>query len=415
MTLACPEGLSYLDFQDESIIYALKRRRTLIADEPGLGKGHPLTTRVLSPEGYVPIGQLKVGSQVIGANGKPVDVIGVYDRGVLPIYRVTTNDGAETLVDGDHLWTLLDEETGEPFTVNTLEVYGRLARVEPCILPLIYGPVEFTSKPECSAAFAEGISVARSEIYLEPRFIDFTKYETADIGQRMSFLSGILRVLGKVKGQNDSLRIKLKRPLETAGLLHTITQIVRSLGGMVLTEHFWSRWQMDIFLPDGLLLPLVGYNRPRQIIHRRWKNFQPGVPDRTIVEVRPAGQDHVRCISVNAPDSLYVTEEHIVTHNTMSGIGFANNLKKVRSMLVICLASHKIHWKRAIEKWDMHDLSVGIVNAGDDFPDTECVIINYDILYRYYDELRAGTWDVMICDEAHVLQNEESRSACSFI
>ena len=85
MTLACPEGLSYLDFQDECIIYGLRRRRTLVADEPGLGKGHPLTTRVATPEGYTPVGKLKVGSQVIHPSGKPVDVIGVYDRGVLPV------------------------------------------------------------------------------------------------------------------------------------------------------------------------------------------------------------------------------------------------------------------------------------------------------------------------------------------
>lgn len=406
--LLCPDDLSYLDFQNNSIGYGLRRRRVLVADEPGLGKGHPLSTRILTPEGYTPIGKIGVGSQVIGANGKPVDVVGIYDRGMLPVYRVVTNDGATTLVDGEHLWTLIDEETGEPYTITTIEAYGRLIRNESCILPLVHGPVEFTTK-DLPDPFVAGMAAAKAELFEDTPATDVSKYETADVAQRQSFLSGVLRVLGRVKGRNDSIRVKLKKPLETAGLLRTITQIVRSLGGLVEIEHFWSRWQMDIFLPDDMLLLLAGYVRPRKRIHRRWKNFQPGVPDRVIVEIRPVGQDQIRCISVNAADNLYLTEEHIVTHNTVSALGISNNLPEVRSMLIICLASHKIHWKRAVEKWDMHDLSVAIVNAGDEFPDTECVIINYDILHRYYDELRAGTWQIMVCDEAHVLQNEESR------
>lgn len=406
--LLTPEGLSYLDFQNTSILYALQRRRTLIADEPGLGKGHPLTTRILTPNGYCPVGQISVGDKVILSSGKPGDVTGVFDRGMLPVYRVETNDGAHTIVDGEHLWNVYDEEIGEFVTFSTVELSALIARgVQPCI-PLVASPVEFKVKSICANAFRQGVAAANRELFEDAPEIDAQPFETAAVHQRMDFLSGVLRTLGRVREDDRRFRILVKKPLETSRLAHSLVQIVRSLGGMAKVQRSDRRYRIDIYLPDDIWQPLVGYRLTAKRMNRRWKHFQPGVPPRYISKITPAGNDFVRCIRVNSPDNLYLTDEFIVTHNTVSALGFSNNLPKVRSMLVICLASHKIHWARAIEKWDMHDLSVGIAE-GDFFPDTEAVVINYDILHRHYDALRAGEWGVMICDEAHVLQNEQAR------
>src|SRR5699024_7170239 len=72
--------------------------------EPGTGKGHPLDEPVLTPGGWRAVGDLEVGDEVIGSQGYPVKVTGVFDRGTLPVYRVTFHDGAQVRVDGDHLW-----------------------------------------------------------------------------------------------------------------------------------------------------------------------------------------------------------------------------------------------------------------------------------------------------------------------
>lgn len=407
--LACPEGLSYLDFQENSILYALSRRRALIADEPGLGKGHPLTTRILTPDGYTPIGTLSVGDKVIGSSGKPVDVLGVHDRGVLPVYRVTTSDGASTLVDGEHLWTIYDHADDDWSTIDTIQLNARIMKGAKISLPLVTNPVEFTLKVYEIAPFTAGVMLAKGEvIYEEAPTVKPQQYETGSPSQRMAFLSGIIRSIGRVRGDARCCRLYFKRSAAWGDLIGTVTQIVRSLGGLVTTRKNTHNLHVDIYLPDDLWLPLVGYRLGIRKINRRWRDFRPGVPNRFITAVKPVGQDHVRCISVNAADNLYLTDEFIVTHNTVSAIGASNNLDGVESMLVVCLASHKIHWARAVEKWDMHGLSIGIAE-GDYFPDTECVVINYDILHRHYDAIRAGTWKVLICDEAHVLQNETAR------
>ena len=67
---------------------------------------HALTldTPVLTPTGWKPMGEIEIGDHVIGKNGKPVRVIGVWPQGVKDIFRVTFSDGASVECTGDHLW-----------------------------------------------------------------------------------------------------------------------------------------------------------------------------------------------------------------------------------------------------------------------------------------------------------------------
>ena len=58
------------------------------------GRAMPVGTPVLTPDGFQPIGTLTVGDLVIGSNGEPTPVIGVYPQGEKDIYRLTAQDGA---------------------------------------------------------------------------------------------------------------------------------------------------------------------------------------------------------------------------------------------------------------------------------------------------------------------------------
>ena len=80
--------------------------RGIIADSPGLGKGSPTWVKILTPNGWTTYGDVKVGQQVVGSNGKPTTVIGVFPRGELEVFTVTMNDGSSVVVDGDHLWAV---------------------------------------------------------------------------------------------------------------------------------------------------------------------------------------------------------------------------------------------------------------------------------------------------------------------
>lgn len=72
----------------------------------GVGKAQPLTSNILTPNGWVTMGDVKVGDQVVSRDGKPTNVIGVYPQGVRPIYKISFNDGTSTLCDKEHLWAV---------------------------------------------------------------------------------------------------------------------------------------------------------------------------------------------------------------------------------------------------------------------------------------------------------------------
>lgn len=74
--------------------------------EPGMGKALKVSAGVLTPTGWRQIGDLTVGDLVIGSDGRPAPVTGVYPQGELDMFRVTFSDGSSVVASGDHLWSV---------------------------------------------------------------------------------------------------------------------------------------------------------------------------------------------------------------------------------------------------------------------------------------------------------------------
>lgn len=92
----------------------------------GTGKEQPLSSNILTPDGWVKMGEVKVGTKVIAADGSACTVIGVYPKGVKDVYRITFDD--KTYVDCglEHLWevtTKYDRKNKNDFRiVNTKQL-----------------------------------------------------------------------------------------------------------------------------------------------------------------------------------------------------------------------------------------------------------------------------------------------------
>lgn len=98
---------------------------------------------------------------------------------------------------------------------------------------------------------------------------------------------------------------------------------------------------------------------------------------------------------------------------TVQAIGVLNDFPQARNILVVGQANMKIGWQREIEKWAANrpgePLSVGYAE-GDDFPETDVVIINNEILARHIDALHARRWDLQFIDEAQRTGNQDAIS-----
>jgi SWI/SNF-related matrix-associated actin-dependent regulator 1 of chromatin subfamily A len=92
---------------------------------------------------------------------------------------------------------------------------------------------------------------------------------------------------------------------------------------------------------------------------------------------------------------------------TVQVIGVINYIIEIKSVLIICPNNVKINWRNELERFKTRNLSVGIATPKE-FPETDIVITNYDLLKKYHNQLRAKTWDAIVVDESHFIKNPKA-------
>ncbi|MEU4114003.1 PhoH family protein [Kitasatospora sp. NPDC028055] len=365
------------------------------------GRAQPVFTKVLTPDGWRPIGDLQVGDLVTGSNGEPTPVLGVYPQGEKDIYRVTAQDGASTLCCGEHLWTVrtaADRRRNKPWRVlETREMIGNLraAHARRYELPLLSQPVRFPEQDVPMDPYALGLllgdgcltgSTTPSFATEDPELasaleaalpgievrskggVDYTLSRVKAPGDLMTLanpVTEVLRELDLLGGRSSSKfvpEVYLRNspairsavlqglldadggPVTQAGrtcrvqytttsilLRDDVIELVRSLGGVAYTRrrlaegrkpgrargrdvhHRRDAHVVDIRLPEG-----VEPFRLRRKAEKYLTAGGGGRPMRHIDLIEPAGREEAVCIQVAAADSLYVTEGHLLTHNTLN-------------------------------------------------------------------------------------------------
>lgn len=95
---------------------------------------------------------------------------------------------------------------------------------------------------------------------------------------------------------------------------------------------------------------------------------------------------------------------------TIEAIAIMNDDPSARKILLIGPAFLKPNWLKEFRLWDMGQHSIAIVDGKSAvWPDTEIVIMNYDILFNYRAQIRSQTWDMLIVDEIHKLATKKAQ------
>ena len=197
------------------------------------GRAHPTDTPVLTPDGFRPIGSLVIGDLVIGSDGEPTPVIGVYPQGEKDIYRVTAQDGASTLCSGDHLWAVAtrdDRRRGKPLRVlTTREMLGNLRanhyhRYE---LPLHSAPVCFPYREVPMDPYALGLLLGDGCLTGSTT----PEFATTDVELAWELQVRLPGIQVRPRGQSHYMLSQLTSPWQSTVLVENpVTGVARRLG-----------------------------------------------------------------------------------------------------------------------------------------------------------------------------------------
>lgn len=298
-------------------------RVTQIQAPYATGKGQPLDSIIPMADGTTKrMGDINPGDHVIGWDGHPAKVLGVYDRGELPTYKVSISGGSSLEVDGDHLWMIRKEDPSSPWEIVETRELAQKRHLWGSCLPVV------------SSVMYENHHPGESPEYVASRFVDdntpssmFEYWTIVDNLSRYEFINHVITSIGSV-GADGMIYVSIQDEKKRK----QFCKIIYSLGGTITsTEHLKSSPYIAFVLPYNPFLESEEYA----------KYTPPAAISRRILSVTKTGETKkIRCIWVDGPKNLYVaSEDYIVTHNTTLALNMVAGLRDKRVFYVDSEAS----------------------------------------------------------------------------
>lgn len=306
----------------------------------GTGKAQPLTSPVLTPDGFILMNDVTVGSSVIGEDGLPHTVIGVFPQGVKKVYRVTFTDGSYTECCDEHLWTY---QLSRDITRGIF----RTCSLREMMLGDLYiirsnGDIQY----KYNIPIVKPVQFSKRELIATPS--DFGKVLTFPVDYKnIEHLDSVLDALKTYKmddAQPNELFIPMDYKLsceddrrellnslvngdtvsshrfefrtESKTLARDVRFLVQSLGGVArikaeskdIPNKAELRYVVKIKTPD----------------YSKGENHGTGIV-RSVYKIEYVGSKECQCILVDSEKHLYITDGFIVTHNTTAAINYMNS------------------------------------------------------------------------------------------
>jgi len=372
----------------------------LVDLQTGYGKASCMDSLLLTPNGWIEMRDVQVGTILYTPDGDTTEVIEVFPQGVLELYRLTFADGRTHDCCSEHLWSISTEEHG--MSVRSTHDIGIMLQcgivpyidlpnppktdfvkleMDPYLLGYLMGSVQdVKTKNLHDIIHLDKIMKISKWLYKSILLIDGnnqfkTYYNKLDVSydnvfselnnpvseddrsehipisymrsskeQKYQLLSGLFISGGRI--DKDGI---ITYGTQSMTLCDDVVELVRSLGGMAMVKQpMYKRrlkhkpeydYLLIVYLPEPLS---CRDSLSKQKLMQTEETIESTKLKLCIKKIEPIGLKPAQCISIDSPNKLYVTGDYVVTHNTVIAMNAVVKLQYKLAIIVL---------PKYIDKW----------------------------------------------------------------
>lgn len=333
------------------------------------GKALPLYEKVLTEQGYKPMGDITLNDRVFTENGELTSIEYIAPQGVRPVYKITFSDGASVDADEEHLWKVQSSKqrnctskykilTTKQLLENGYDRYSidrvkpiqfskKELLIDPYTLGVLIGDGAMSYKSCIKLTNSENDIIQRVEQALPDslKLVKYSKRHEYGISSNESHFNYYVYALRKLGLQGRKSRDKfipeaykhscvedrvsiLRGLIDTDGyvnknyieysttseyLANDIKFIVESLGGRITinekTNVYGNYYRLNISFYNDIV-PFLSEKHSHKYVKSK-RNYK-----RYIKDIHFIGYTETQCIRVKDSSHTFVTSNMIVTHNS---------------------------------------------------------------------------------------------------
>lgn len=437
--------------------YIFGYRGMLLHAGVGTGKAQPLSAKILTPTGWITMGDIKPGQLVATQDGSFTKVLDVYPQGVKKIYKITFQDGRSTECCEDHLWEVYSYKKENDKNISTsvlekkvIDTKEIIKSIDKLWIPLPE-PVEFEEKDYfidpyimgvilgdgCVLDERGGVKLHSQDIEINSKLKDKNNlykswlqeyclmgqksnekfipeiYLRGSVEQRWELLRGLLDTNGIVSNKPDSITYSTS----SYKLGDNVTELVRSLGGICKKDEHMTdevNYVLHISFKNPKLAVSRSFLKDRlEDVNQYSNNFRL-----RIESIEEVGEEKAQCIRVEHPSHLYITDNYVVTHNTATSLfimeGLHNEIDKV---IIMCpLPTVDRVWRSTIAgepgaRSFKEPSSIYVIKDGKPYNNEKYIVCHFEGLEKLQSILDkiSGSRVGIIIDESHYLAEAKSK------
>lgn len=250
-------------------------------------------------------------------------------------------------------------------------------------------------------------------LYSHEKFVP-QAYMMGSVDQRMALLQGILDTDGHVRPDGN-----IEFSTSSERLARDVGEIVMSFGGIArirlkrspkYTHNGEKRIGRDSF---RMSVQLPGSVCPFRLTRKAsvWRPRTKYMPVRAIESIVPVSPGDATCISVSSPDSLFIVNDYIVTHNTRMELEFASQasayLDSIGQVSEALILTPLAVAAQTVREAGLIGIDAHYVKGYEQMVPGRITVTNYDRVKNFSPE-RFG---VVVLDEASIIKHDDSATA----